>query len=49
MQVEMRLARLPRGDMTDSLLKTSLTTEQWVCCQASFQFIMIYVNVITQL
>ncbi|TWW77280.1 protein FAM98B isoform X1 [Takifugu flavidus] len=29
-EVETRLARLPGGGMTDSLLKTSLTTEQWM-------------------
>lgn len=33
MQVKTRLARLPGGEMTDPLLNTSLSTDQWVGCQ----------------
>lgn len=44
MQVETRLAHLPGGGMTDSLLKTSLTTEQWVCHQVRFKFITVWCN-----
>lgn len=39
LQVETRLARLPCGAMKDSLLKTSLTADQWVRRQASFKLI----------
>lgn len=40
MQVETRLSRLPGGDMTNPLLNTSLSKEQWVCSQACHQFII---------
>lgn len=33
MQVKTRLARLPGGEMTDPLLNTGLSTDQWVGCQ----------------
>lgn len=45
MQVETRLAHLPGGGMTDSLLKTSLTTDQWVCHKVRFKFITVWCNV----
>lgn len=34
MQVKTRLARLPRGEMTDPLLNSGLSTDQWVGCQS---------------
>uniref|UniRef100_A0A669E9R4 Im:7138535 n=1 Tax=Oreochromis niloticus TaxID=8128 RepID=A0A669E9R4_ORENI len=33
MQVNARLSRLPSGDMTNPLLSSSLSSEQWVRCQ----------------
>lgn len=45
MQVETRLAHLPGGGMMDSLLKASLTTEQWVCHQVRFKIIRVWCNV----
>lgn len=35
----MRLARLPCGEMTDSLLNTSLNMKQWVGCHFYFHLI----------
>lgn len=34
MQVKTRLARLPGGEMTDPLLNTGLSSDQWVGCHS---------------
>lgn len=47
MQVEMRLACLPGGDITSPLLNASLSTEQWVSRQARFHFITTYIELVT--